>query len=61
MLQCNIFPVIKRALELRQDGSQTSVAKYAKMLEVQREGKIQEYTGIIMALVLVVGLVKGRT
>jgi DNA polymerase len=41
MLQCNIFPVIKRTLELRQDGSQTSVAKYAKMLEVQREGRIR--------------------
>jgi DNA polymerase len=41
MLQCNIFPVIKRALELRQEGSQTSVAKYAKMLEVQREGRIR--------------------
>jgi len=32
---------IRRALELRQDGSQTSVAKYAKMLEVQREGRIR--------------------
>jgi DNA polymerase bacteriophage-type len=41
MLQCNIFPVIKRVLELRQEGSQTSVAKYAKMMEVQREGKIR--------------------
>lgn len=41
MLQCNIFPVIKKALELRQDGSQTSVAKYAKMLEIQREGRIR--------------------
>ena len=41
MLQCNIFPVIKRTLELRQEGSQTSVAKYAKMLEVQREGRIR--------------------
>jgi len=41
MLQCNIFPVIKRALELRQEGSQTSVAKYAKMLEIQRDGKIR--------------------
>lgn len=41
MLQCNIFPVIKRALELRQEGSQTSVAKYAKMLEVQRNGRIR--------------------
>ena len=41
MLQCNIFPVIKRALELRQEGSQTSVAKYAKMLEIQNEGRIR--------------------
>lgn len=41
MLQCNIFPVIKKALELRQEGSQTSVAKYAKMLEIQREGRIR--------------------
>jgi DNA polymerase len=30
-----------RALELRQEGSQTSVAKYAKMMEIQREGKIR--------------------
>jgi DNA polymerase len=41
MLQCNIFPVIKKALELRQEGSQTSVAKYAKMMEIQREGRIR--------------------
>jgi DNA polymerase len=41
MLECNIFPVIKRALELRQEGSQTSVAKYAKMMEIQREGRIR--------------------
>jgi len=34
-------PDVKRALELRQEGSQTSVAKYAKMLEIQREGKIR--------------------
>jgi DNA polymerase len=32
---------VKRALELRQEGSQTSVAKYAKMLEIQREGRIR--------------------
>jgi len=32
---------VKRALELRQEGSQTSVAKYAKMLEVQRNGRIR--------------------
>jgi DNA polymerase bacteriophage-type len=30
-----------RALELRQEGSQTSVAKYAKMLEIQNEGRIR--------------------
>ena len=41
MLQCNIDPNVKRALELRQEGSQTSVAKYAKMLEIQRNGKIR--------------------
>jgi len=41
MLQCNIFPVIKKALLLRQEGSQTSVAKYAKMMEIQREGRIR--------------------
>jgi DNA polymerase bacteriophage-type len=32
---------VKRALELRQEGSQTSTAKYAKMLEVQRNGRIR--------------------
>jgi len=41
MLQCNIFPVIKKALELRQEGSQTSVAKYAKMMEIERNGRIR--------------------
>jgi DNA polymerase len=41
MLQCNIFPVIKKVLELRQEGSQTSVAKYAKMMKIQRDGKIR--------------------
>jgi DNA polymerase len=41
MLQCNIPSNVKRALELRQEGSQTSVAKYAKMLEIQRDGKIR--------------------
>jgi DNA polymerase len=42
MLQrSNLKQPIRRALELRQDGSQTSVAKYAKMLEVQREGRIR--------------------
>lgn len=32
---------LHRVLELRQEGSQTSVAKYAKMMEIQREGKIR--------------------
>ena len=41
MLQCNKQKKIVRALQLRQEGSQTSVAKYAKMLEIQREGKIR--------------------
>jgi DNA polymerase len=35
------IPTINRVLELRQEGSQTSVAKYAKMLEVQRDGRIR--------------------
>jgi DNA polymerase len=34
-------PKVRRALELRQEGSQTSVAKYAKMMEIQREGQIR--------------------
>lgn len=41
MLQCSIHAHVKKALELRQEGSQTSVAKYAKMLEVQRNGRIR--------------------
>jgi DNA polymerase len=42
MLQrSNLHPDVKRALELRKEGSQTSVAKYAKMLEIQNEGKIR--------------------
>ena len=42
MLQrTNLKPNVRRALELRQEGSQTSVAKYAKMMEIQREGKIR--------------------
>ena len=32
---------VRRALELRQEGSQTSVAKYNKMLEIQRNGRIR--------------------
>jgi DNA polymerase len=42
MLQrTNLKPNVRRALELRQEGSQTSVAKYAKMMEIQREGRIR--------------------
>ena len=41
MLQCSIPTRVKKALELRQEGSQTSVAKYAKMLEIQREARIR--------------------
>jgi len=47
MLQCSKTdplvwdPKVVRALELRQEGSQTSVAKYAKMMEIQRNGKIR--------------------
>jgi DNA polymerase bacteriophage-type len=37
----NLNRDVKRALELRQEGSQTSVAKYAKMMEIQREGRIR--------------------
>jgi len=36
-----VHPKVKRALELRQEGSQTSVAKYAKILEIQRNGRIR--------------------
>jgi DNA polymerase len=36
-----LHPNVKRALELRQEGSQTSVAKYAKILEIQRNGRIR--------------------
>jgi len=41
LVNTNLPSDIKRALELRQEGSQTSVAKYAKMLEIQREGRIR--------------------
>lgn len=37
----DLHPNVKRALELRQEGSQTSVAKYAKILEIQRNGRIR--------------------
>jgi DNA polymerase len=41
LVDTNLTPTIRRALELRQEGSQTSVAKYAKMQEIQREGRIR--------------------
>ena len=41
LVNTNLDPLVKRALELRQEGSQTSVAKYAKMMEIQREGRIR--------------------
>ena len=37
----NLSDEIQTVLELRQDGSQTSVAKYAKILDIQREGRIR--------------------
>jgi DNA polymerase len=41
LVDTNLNRDVKRALELRQEGSQTSVAKYAKMQEIQREGRIR--------------------
>jgi DNA polymerase len=41
LVDTNLDKNIRRALELRQEGSQTSVAKYAKMMEIQREGRIR--------------------
>lgn len=41
LVSTNLEPTIRRALELRQEGSQTSVAKYAKMMEIQRNGRIR--------------------
>jgi DNA polymerase bacteriophage-type len=41
LVDTNLRPDVRRALELRQEGSQTSVAKYAKMLEIQRKGVIR--------------------
>jgi DNA polymerase bacteriophage-type len=41
LVTTNLNRDVKRALELRQEGSQTSVAKYAKMMEIQREGRIR--------------------
>ena len=37
----NLSKNVCRALELRQEGSQTSVAKFAKMMEIQRDGRIR--------------------
>jgi DNA polymerase len=41
LVDTNILANVRQALLLRQEGSQTSVAKYAKMMEIQREGKIR--------------------
>jgi DNA polymerase len=41
LVNTNLDLLVRRALELRQEGSQTSVAKYAKMMEIQREGRIR--------------------
>ena len=41
LVNTNINEPIRAALRLRQEGSQTSVAKYAKMMEIQREGRIR--------------------
>ena len=41
LVDTNLDPNIRRALELRQEGSQTSVAKYAKMLDIQRASRIR--------------------
>jgi DNA polymerase len=41
LVDTNLSNKIRRALELRQEGSQTSVAKYAKMMEIQRDGRIR--------------------
>ena len=41
LVDTNIHPDIRKVLELRQQGSQTSVAKYEKMLDVQVGGRIR--------------------
>ena len=41
LVDTNLSKKVRRALELRQEGSQTSVAKYAKMMEIQRDGRIR--------------------
>ena len=41
LVNTNINEPIRAALRLRQEGSQTSVAKYSKMMEIQRDGRIR--------------------
>ena len=41
LVDTNLHPDIRKILELRQQGSQTSVAKYEKMLDVQVGGRIR--------------------
>ena len=41
LVDTNLKGTVRRVLELRQEGSQTSVAKYAKMMEIQRDGRIR--------------------
>ena len=41
LVDTNLNSTVRRALELRQEGSQTSVAKYSKMGEIQDEGRIR--------------------
>jgi DNA polymerase len=41
LVSTNLHSDVRRALELRQEGSQTSVAKYAKMEEIHRGGFIR--------------------
>jgi len=41
LVDTNLSKNVRRALELRQEGSQTSVAKFAKMMEIQRDGRIR--------------------
>lgn len=41
LVDTNLHPDIRKVLELRQQGSQTSVAKYEKMLDVQVGGRIR--------------------
>jgi DNA polymerase len=41
LVDTNLKGTVRRVLELRQEGSQTSTAKYTKMLEMQRAGRIR--------------------